>query len=224
MISIIIPFYNEEKVLLEKSHFFEHLSNQAELIFVDGGSTDRSVQIVRNYGRVVQGRRGRAAQMNYGASLAQYGILLFLHADNFIETATLVNIEEKLVNGGFVGGCLTQRIDKHAMIYRLIEGQGNRRARNRKIFYGDQGIFVKKDIFLAIGGYPDVPIMEDVLFSKQLKKAGEVAILADEIFVSPRRWEKRGIARTVLLYNFLIILFHLRVPLNKIKKFYDDLR
>jgi len=124
----------------------------------------------------------------------------------------------------FIGGCLTQRIDKNNLIYRFVEDQGNIRARISKIFYGDQGIFVRKDAFLQAGGFPEVPIMEDVLFSKKLRQLGRVAVLPDKIFVSSRRWDRNGIIRTVLLYNWLIILFHLRVPLEKIKKLYNDLR
>lgn len=204
--------------------FFHDLSKRTELIFVDGGSSDRSAEIALNYANVLQSKKGRAAQMNYGASLAQGNILLFLHADTFIRVETLATIEDKLTNGDFIGGCLTQRIDKEGRIYRFIERQGNCRARNTKIFYGDQGIFVKKDIFSKIGCYPDVPIMEDVLFSKKLRKSGQVTILPDEIFVSSRIWDQMGVARTVLFYNLIIILFHLRFPLEKIKQLYDDLR
>lgn len=224
MISVIIPFYNEEKILSTNANFFRSLSNQAELIFVDGGSTDRSAELATSYGRVLQSKKGRATQMNYGASFAQSDILLFLHADTFVKPETLVSIEEKIQKDGLIGGCLTQRIAKEGIVYRLIEEQGNRRARRTKIFYGDQGIFVKKDIFSKMGCFPDVPIMEDVLFSKELRRLGEVIVLPDKIFVSSRRWDRNGIIRTVLLYNFLIVLFRLKVPLERIKRLYNDLR
>lgn len=224
MISVIVPFYNEEKILSSNSDFFRGLSNKTELIFVDGGSSDRSVELATSYGKVLHGKKGRAAQMNYGASFAQSDILLFLHADTFISVETLASIEDKLSKGDFIGGCLTQKINKEGIIYRLIEEKGNRRARRTKIFYGDQGIFVKKDIFSKMGCFPDVPIMEDVLFSKALRRLGEVVVLPDKISVSSRRWDKRGIIRTILLYNLMIILFRLRVPLEKINKLYVDLR
>ena len=224
MISIIIPIYNEEKIILENSARFRVLSHRAELIFVDGKSSDRSFEISRNLGEVLSSEKGRAIQMNSGASVAQGDILLFLHADNAILPEVLNSIERVIKERGFIGGCLTQKIDKQGFIFRLIEGQGNFRARRRKIFYGDQGIFVRKDIFSKIGGFPEVPIMEDVIFTKKLRKLGNTAVLPDEILASPRRWEKRGIVRTILLYNLIIILFWLRFPLEKIKKLYDDLR
>lgn len=224
MISVIIPVYNEELVLSKAGADLEKLSHKAELIFADGKSTDRSVEIAQQYGRVFHSDKGRASQMNYGAGHAQGDILLFLHADNMIFTDTLLSIETKIYRDGFIGGCLTQRIDNPALVYRFIEAQGNFRAHLTKEFYGDQGIFVKKDIFLKIGGFPEVPIMEDVIFTKQLSKCGRTIVLSDRIIVSARRWQKKGVIKTTFLFNLIILLFWLKVPLHKIKQFYEDLR
>jgi rSAM/selenodomain-associated transferase 2 len=223
MLSIIIPIYNEEEILQVNSGRLCTLSKQAELIFVDGGSTDKSIEIARRYGRVLQCGKGRAMQMNFGAKHAECDNLLFLHADNFIDSEALLSIGRKLENG-FIGGCLTQRIDKRGVIYRLIEAQGNIRARLSKVFYGDQGIFVKKNIFSQLGGFPEVPIMEDVIFTKKLRKTGNTIVLANIIFVSPRRWDKDGIIRTVLRYNLINMAFKFGVPLEKIKGLYEDVR
>ena len=111
-----------------------------------------------------------------------------------------------------------------ALIYRLIEWQGNTRARLTREFYGDQGIFVKKNTFLRMGGFPEVPIMEDVLFSRRLRTIGKTVVLSDKITVSARRWEKNGIIKTALIFNLIIILFWLKAPLHKIKQFYEDIR
>lgn len=224
MISIVIPIYNEEKILSENSAEFHKLSQQGELIFVDGGSTDRSVEISTCYGRVLASKKGRAAQMNYGASFVQADVLLFLHADAVISTGTVESIERKIKYSGFIGGCLTQRIAKGGVIYRFIEKFGNIRAEITKVFYGDQGIFVRKDIFFKMGGFPEVSMMEDVLFTKKLRRLGKTVVLPDRVAVSPRRWENQGVIKTVFLYLFLNILFCLRVPLDEIKLFYDDLR
>lgn len=224
MISVIIPMYNEEEILSVNLIKFDNLSHDAELIFVDGGSTDRSIELVSTRGNVFRCNKGRAIQMNYGAQHARYNTLLFLHADNIVSPETLLSIEKKLQVNGFIGGCLTQRIDKKGIIYRTIEAQGNTRARFSKVFYGDQGIFIKKDIFFKMGGFPEVPIMEDVIFTKKLRKAGNTVILPDRILVSPRRWEKRGIIKTTLLYSLIILLHKLGFPLEKIKCLYDDLR
>ncbi len=191
---------------------------------MDGESFDNSCSIAAAYGKVLKSKAGRALQMNSGARSAGGDVLLFLHADTVITEDTLSAIEEAINNRGCIGGCLTQRIDSDSFIYRFIEGQGNNRARRHRIFYGDQGIFVKKDVFGRIGGFPEVPIMEDVLFTQQLRKMGQTVILPDKIIVSARRWKKKGIIKTTLIYNLIIILFRLRVPLDKIKQFYDDVR
>jgi len=223
-ISIIVPVYNEEKILSQNLAFFKSLAQRTELIFVDGGSVDKSVEIASSYGKVLSSPKGRSVQMNFGAYSAEGKVLLFLHADTTISTDSLLSIEKKVINNGFIGGCLTQKITKRGFIYRFIEKFGNTRARITKVFYGDQGIFVRKDIFLKIGGFPEVPIMEDVLFTKRLRKIGKTVVLPDKIVVSLRRWQKEGIARTVFLYSFMNLLFYLKVPMHKIKLLYDDLR
>lgn len=224
MISVICPILNEERILLENSAWFKKLSGMAELIFVDGGSTDKSVEIAGQYARVVCCNKGRAAQMNSGAEYAKGETLLFLHADSVVGVDTLRAIEKKLAKEGFLGGCLTQRMDKEAFIYRLIETLGNVRAKISRVFYGDQGIFVRKDVFERLGGFPDVPIFEDVLFTRKLRCEGKTTVLSDKIMVSARRWEKRGVFRTALMFNMLLIMFKIGHPLDKIKALYEDLR
>jgi len=224
MLSIIIPILNEEKILSINSSQFISLSNTAELIFVDGGSSDKSIDIASKSGKVIEGSKGRAVQMNLGADLSAGDILLFLHADSCITPQTIKTIKEKITDHGFIGGCLSQRIDKPGCLFRVIEGFGNMRARITRVFYGDQGIFVAKKIFFQIGGFPEAPIMEDVMFTKKLKKKGRTVVLDNNILVSPRRWEKHGIFRSVLRYSLLNILFWMRVPLDRIKRLYDDIR
>lgn len=224
MISIICPILNEEQVLLKNAAWFKKLSGMAELIFVDGGSADKSVAIAGQYAKVVCGNKGRAAQMNSGAGCAQGDILLFLHADTSMDVGALGDIEKKIAKEGCIGGCLTQRIDKTAFIYRLIETLGNVRAKISRVFYGDQGIFVRKDVFERLGGFPDVPIFEDVLFTRKLKCEGKTIVLSDKIMVSARRWEKTGIFKTTLMFSMLLIRFKMGHPLDKIKALYEDLR
>jgi len=224
MISVIIPIYNEERILSTDPVRFANLSHHTELIFVDGRSIDRSIEIARRHGKVLQSEKGRAIQMNFGAKQAKNDILLFLHADNIVSPESLENIEKEIQQDGVIGGCLTQRIENDQPVFRLIEWQGNNRARRTKIFYGDQGIFVRKDVFERLGGFPDAPIFEDVLFTQKLRREGRTTVLSDKIRVSVRRWEKRGIFRTTLLYNVLIIMFKMGFPLEKIKKLYEDSR
>ncbi|PIP67985.1 MAG: glycosyltransferase [Candidatus Omnitrophica bacterium CG22_combo_CG10-13_8_21_14_all_43_16] len=194
------------------------------MIFVDGGSTDRSVKIASERGKVLSCVKGRAPQMNHGATCATYSTLLFLHSDNKIDLDALLVIEDQVNKKNIIGSCFTQRIDNDKIIYRLIETQGNIRARLSKVFYGDQGIFVKKDIFFKIGCFPNVPIMEDVLFTKKLRTIGKTKMLQNKIHVSSRRWDNGGIVKTTLRYNLINIAFKLAVSLEKIKLLYEDSR
>jgi len=224
MISVLVPIYNEKEVLSERSAMFQNIAKVAELLFVDGGSTDKSEDIAARYGRIITSEKGRARQMNAGAREASGDILSFLHADNIVSPETINSIEKAVRENEVIGGCLTQRIESERPVFRFIEWQGNNRARRTKIFYGDQGIFVRKDVFDQLGGFPDVPIFEDVLFSQKLKQAGKTTVLPDKIRVSARRWEKRGIFKTTLMFNKLLIMFKLGHPLEKIKRLYEDLR
>lgn len=224
MLSIIIPIYNEEKALSDNPGYFKSLAGQAEVIFVDGGSCDASVRLAGEYGLVISGKKGRASQMNYGAGFSKNDTLLFLHADTRINIGTLISMEKKIREGAVGAGCLTQCIEKPGIAYRLIEIFGNFRARITKVFYGDQGIFVNKGLFMKLNGFPEVPVMEDILFTMKLRKFTKPIVLPDKIFVSPRRWEKSGVIKTIFLYSFLNILFWLKVPFKKIKMIYPDLR
>lgn len=203
MISIIIPVYNEEVMLRKNAACYSLLSQSTELIFVDGGSEDKTAELAKASGRLVKARKNRAAQMNAGARTAKGEILLFLHADAVIQQMYLEKIEEAVEKQEYAGGCLTQVIDEQRILFKWISFTGNIRAKMSKIFYGDQGIFVRKGIFEKLGGFPEVKICEDILFTKKLKKEGKVDILPVPVYCSARRWKKQGIVKTSLL-NFQI--------------------
>ena len=203
MISVIIPVYNEEAMLRMNDIYYQMLSQSTELIFVDGGSEDKTVVLAGKLGRVIMAGKNRAVQMNRGAQEAQHDIFLFLHADAFIPLENLQHIVEAIENKKYVGGCFKQVLDDPALIYRWIAWTGNMRAELSKIFYGDQAIFARRDVFLELGGFPEVTIGEDVLFTKKLRKKGKVGVLPYPIHCSTRRWKKQGIWQTFLL-NFRI--------------------
>lgn len=223
-ISIIVPVYNEEKILSANYSYWYQLSQVTELIFVDGGSTDRSVELAAKLGKLLHSKKGRALQMNLGACKASGKILLFIHADTRLDPAVIPIIMEKLEEDQLVGGCFSLFLAGQNILYRLIDYLGTMRAKLTRIFYGDQGLFIKKNIFFNLGGFPAVPIMEDVLFSAKMKKKGRTIVLPEKIWISPRRWEQRGIVATILTYLFLSSLFYLGFPLAKIRKIYEDLR
>lgn len=224
MISVIVPVLNEKKALEKRRDYFQGLAEKTELIFADGGSIDRSADICREWGKVVSAPKGRASQMNAGAREAAGEILLFLHADCYLEKAALDSIVRAVRERGITGGCLRQVIDRPGLMYRWIAWTGNVRARVSGIFYGDQGIFVRKDVFAAIGGFPEVPLCEDVFFSRELKRRGKTAVLNAPVFASSRRWEEQGFFRTF----WLNARISLRLLLNRdpadFAKIYTDIR
>jgi rSAM/selenodomain-associated transferase 2 len=223
MISIIIPVYNEENVIRKILGSLSY-SDNAEVIVVDGKSSDRTVEFAKQYPvKIIQCIKNRAFQMNEGARVAGGEIFLFLHADCVLEDGSLEKIEHSL-SGGYVGGCLKQKINSNRIIYRYIEASGNIRARLFKIFYGDQAIFVRRNIFFKIGGFDDVDLFDDVIFSKKLKKMGKICVLDSKVYTSPRRWEKQGIIKTTLINWLLSLGYLLRISPNILKIIYHDVR
>jgi len=224
MISIIIPVINEEQALTLREDSLQKLAKTFEVIFVDGGSHDDTTKIASRIGKVLHTHKGRAHQMNLGASSAKGDILLFLHADTMLTEECFDDIENTINQKGCVGGCFYQVFDQPGLMYRWIAFTGNIRARLSKIFYGDQGIFVRKEIFDQIGGYPETELCEDVLFTKMMKKAGKVDVLSRPIHCSARRWTEQGLLKTFLLNMRINFALTFGCNLNHLSKTYDDIR
>ncbi|MDE0084937.1 MAG: glycosyltransferase, partial [Candidatus Poribacteria bacterium] len=143
MISVIIPILNEEKILEKTLSRFQPELKNHELIIVDGGSIDGSISIAEKYGKVIKSERGRAKQLNAGAASAIGEILVFLHADVWLEAGAFAAVETAL-SSGYVGGGFLQKIDGRSILYRIIEITADMRGKYLKVFYGDSGIFVKR--------------------------------------------------------------------------------
>ena len=223
MISIIIPVLNEEAILERTLSDLSRQEGPKELIVVDGGSTDRSREVARPYARVVRADRGRARQMNRGAREARGDLLLFLHADCTLESASLM-AARRAVGQGAVGGCFRQEILARGLIYRIIERWADFRARALPYFFGDSGLFLRKDLFFHLGGYPDTPILEEVALTRALKRSGPVRLLRKRIFISPRRWERRGVIPTTLHNWAITARFHLGASLEDLAAEYRTVR
>ena len=223
MISVIIPVLNEAKILDQSLYRLTPQLKGHELIIVDGGSTDETPLIAKRYGQVISSERGRARQSNAGAAAARGDILLFLHADVWLDSEAIEGVEAAIL-AGYVGGAFKQRIEGNPPLYRLIEHSANFRAKRLKIFYGDGGIFVRRTCFDQIGGFPDIPIMEEVRFSRKLCQHGEVTLVEPGIHISARRWQKNGILRTTLTNWLITLLYLLRVPPNHLAKLYRHIR
>ena len=222
-ISIIIPTLNEAKILEKTLSELQSELGQHELIVVDGGSTDGSVPIAEKYGKVITSEPGRAKQLNAGAASATGDILIFLHADIWLESGGLASVETALASG-YVGGGFQQKIDGRHFLYRAIEVAGNMRGKYLKVFYGDSGIFVRRSDFEKIGGFPEVPILEEIGFSKGLRRLGKTTLVRPHIHISARRWETRGIVRTTLNNWLITLLYFLKFSPVQLAKLYRHIR
>ena len=200
-LSIIVPVLNEEAGITEALEALADLRRFGhEVIVVDGGSSDRTVELARPLANlVIVAPRGRASQMKAGAARASGDTLLFLHADTRLPSAADCAVVEGLRRSGRVWGRFDVAIDgSHAML-RIVAVMMNHRSRATGIATGDQAIFVTRAAFAECGGYPDIPLMEDIALSKQLKRIARPLCLTARVTTSGRRWEQRGVFRTILL-------------------------
>ena len=222
-ISIIIPILNEAKILEKTLSQLQSEQEYHELIIVDGGSTDGSISIAENYGKVLTSVRGRAKQLNAGAAAATGDILIFLHADIWLEPGALAAVETAL-SLGYIGGGFQQKIDGKSILYRIIEIAGNIRGRYLKVFYGDSGIFLARANFGKIGGFPEIPILEEMEFSKGMRNLGKTTLVSPCIHISARRWETGGIVRTTLNNWLITLLYLLGISPEKLARLYSHIR
>nr|TFG55580.1 MAG: glycosyltransferase [Hyphomicrobiales bacterium] len=201
MISIIIPTLNEaeniERTLISLSPLRAH---GAEIIVVDGGSEDGTPEIARAYAdRTVTAPCGRAIQMNAGAALARGQTLLFLHADSFLPESADILIARAFAGTKRVWGRFDIRIDSPHPVLILVAAMINLRTRLTGIATGDQAIFVRSEIFKAMGGYPAIPLMEDIALSSKLRTKSRPISIGRKVTTSARRWHTHGIFRTIIL-------------------------
>jgi len=222
-LSIIIPTLNEAERIATTIARTRGLG-PCEIIIADGGSSDRTRELAVGADAVIETPRGRAVQQNSGAAAARGEVLLFLHADCWLEPGALQGIQAALDDPGSVGGCFRQTIDAPGVAYRLLECGNSLRVRTLGWAYGDQGIFVRREVFTALGGFPALPLMEDLYFTKRLQRAGRFRLLFQRLHVSPRRWERKGVVRQTLRNWRLIALAHCGVSLERLARHYADVR
>ena len=226
LFSIIMPVLNEEAVL---EHQLGNLVCQishhdCELVIVDGGSTDRTIELAQRFSRVISSPRGRAAQMNIGADEATGEVFLFLHADTLLPDDAFSAIEHALKAQEVIGGAFRICFNCDQWPYRLVAFTTNLRSRIRKIFTGDQAYFVRSINFKAIGGFPDQPLMEDLEIITRLRKIGKVVLLPQYVTTSARRHEKIGLIRSVLFMWYLRTLYKFGTSPTKLHRMYIDVR
>ena len=220
-ISIIIPVLNEEASLSRISSYLQSIQHQGhEVIVVDGGSVDNTLAIAYEVtDRVIISKAGRALQMNSGASTASGDVLLFLHADTFLPDDT-VQIISDLSQRKHYWGRFDVRLSSSKYVYRLIEGLMNLRSCITSIATGDQAIFVEKNLFDRVQGFPEIALMEDVEISRRLKRISKPVCMKQKVVTSSRRWETNGVVATVLLMWKLRLYYYFGVSPDKLNQLY----
>lgn len=219
-ISIIIPVLNEANKIA-KTIAIAQSGKNIEILVVDGGSQDNTVEIVQSLGlKVLFAATGRANQMNVGAKAATGEILLFLHADTRLPAEFDNNVRQVLCQLKTIAGAFALQIDGAIKGLRLVEKGVNWRSHFLSLPYGDQAIFVKTEIFAALGGFPLLPIMEDFEFVLRLRKSGRIAIISTPVITSSRRWQRLGVWQTTIINQLAIAAYFLKVPPKRIAVWY----
>ena len=221
-ISIIVPVLNEATCLNSLLVQLEDWRNDKdEVIFVDGGSEDASRNMIRACGfSVIKCEPGRAKQLNQGAMSAKGDILWFLHADSDISEINRESFFSQAHNESFWGFFKIKIFDK-SLVFRIIAFCMNCRASCTRVATGDQGIFVSKSLFMKVGAYPDIKLMEDIELSCSLKQRAAPTILRGPIHTSARRWRANGVVQTILLMWVLRMGWFLGCSDRTIRRLYD---
>src|SRR3990167_2145097 len=221
-ISVIIPTLNEEFHIEKTLQSVIKQEGDYELYVVDGGSTDNSIAIARRYASVIISKRGRAIQMNAGANVCRGDILLFLHADTILPDNAFRELRKRMRDDTVSGGSFYIAFDADNFILRGVSFIT--RFNFRLFHFGDQGIFVRRDVFQKLHGYKEMPIMEDYDFYKRLRTKGKVILIRMPVISSARRFIKKGVIRQLLINKCVVLAYWAGVDIQTIKRFYDDTR
>jgi rSAM/selenodomain-associated transferase 2 len=219
-ISIITPVLNEELQIIS---FLDNFSGMhaCEQILIDGGSTDRTCQLIRQYPvTLLSSAPGRGSQQNAGAKAARHDTLLFLHCDTRIPENFQQHIQQTLEEPGTVAGAFSLTIDHPRRAYRLIEKAVNLRSRLFSLPYGDQGLFMRKSVFIQAGGFPDHPVLEDLVLLRRLRQLGRIGLAPASVTTSARRWQQLGILRTTLINQLMLVGMLAGISPRRLAKLY----
>ncbi len=221
--SVIIPTL-DEAATLEKT--LEGLKGQAaEIIVVDGGSTDGTAKVAGKYtSHVLVSRAGRGLQQDTGARISQGSVLVFLHADTVLPTGYRKLIRQALANPKVVFGAFCLEIHPPRFALELIAAMANLRTRLLRLPYGDQGIFVRRSAYLQVGGFRHWPIMEDVDLVRRLNRLGGFKLVQGSVRTSARRWQKENVVRTTLRNWSLMCRYGLGISPHTLARHYPDAR
>ena len=223
--SIIIPVLNEVDHINSLIEHINKLSSgkDLEIIVVDGSQNKETINAIKNPKVIsISSEKGRARQLNAGAAIARGGVLIFLHADTRLPSTSLEKINRVMENKLHVGGAFDLCIRSEKPVFKIISKMISFRSRLTRVPYGDQAIFIVRDYFFDLGGYKNIPLMEDVELMRRIKKSGKKIkmISSDCVSTSPRRWEKEGILFCTLRNWMVRALYYFGVSPNKLIRFY----
>lgn len=221
-LSIIIPVLNEaERIAATLAPLQPLRAHGHEIIVVDGGSDDGTLESAQAFCDCrLNAPRGRARQMNAGAAAAQGDVLWFLHADTVASAAAIAALRTAIVQPDTLWGRFDVQLSGSQPLLRIVEQMMNLRSRWTGIATGDQGIFVRRDVFERLDGFPDIPLMEDIALSRRLKHTAAPVCLRARLVTSSRRWEQQGVVRTILLMWRLRFAYWLGVAPTRLAAHY----
>lgn len=220
LLSVIVPTLNEEEHVQATLASLQGEPG-TEIIVVDGGSTDRTRELAAGYAvTLLQAGKGRGRQMNAGADRAKGSLLLFCHADTTLPPGYAALVRRTMSAPDVTGGAFSLRIDLTGWRIRLIEKLANRRACKAQMPYGDQGLFLRKNDFAKLGGFPESALLEDVILVERLRARGRIAVLPQPAISSGRRWQRHGVLATSLRNRFIILGYRLGVSPDSLARLY----
>jgi rSAM/selenodomain-associated transferase 2 len=221
VISIVTPVRNEAALI---PGFLRHLRDRApgaEIVIVDGESSDGTTEIAASScERLITTRPNRAAQMNAGAAKASGEVLWFLHVDAEIPFGATEQIERALQDRHVVGGFFRIRLPRNNPVYRLTDSFAHYAGIMLRMRCGDHGLFCRRAVFEQMGGYPEVPLMEDVKLFRRLRRQGRVVCIPQRLIVSPRRYEEMGPLRLTLAFGLIATLYFFHAPSRLLERIY----
>jgi rSAM/selenodomain-associated transferase 2 len=225
MVSVIIPTYNEERALPGTLERLFQQAGEYEVLVVDGGSRDRTCELVAHEARVrlLHASKGRAAQMNRGAAEAQGAWLLFLHADTTLPDGALARLNASEQDGSIQAGGFLHQFSGSDWRLRVISFLDNVRCRQSRVIYGDQAMFVRRSLFQALGGFPNQPILEDVAFCEKLQAVARPVLFAPSVVTDARKFIQMGIWRSFVRVLLIILHVQFRLPILP-RVFFQDVR